>query len=49
MKAFEITDRGRAVVESGLTVRQAHEQLTGCTPDNPCVKCVADGIGASTD
>lgn len=39
---IEITNRGRAVVESGLSLRQAHEQLTGCTEANPCVKCLVD-------
>ena len=35
----KITDRGAAVIESGLSVRQAHEIQTGCHPDSPCEKC----------
>lgn len=34
-----LTERGKAVVESGLTVRQAHEIRTGCSPDSHCEKC----------
>jgi hypothetical protein len=36
---IEITKEGVAVVESGLTVRQAHEIKTGCSPANPCDDC----------
>lgn len=34
-----ITAEGAAVVESGLTLRQAHELKTGCSADNPCAEC----------
>lgn len=34
-----LSERGEAVVESGLTVRQSHEIRTGCSPDSPCEKC----------
>lgn len=37
-----ITDRGQAVIESGLTLRQAHEIETGCTPDQLCDRCRKD-------
>ena len=36
---LQITDRGSAVIESGLTLRQAHEIETGCTPDELCDHC----------
>lgn len=39
---LSITDRGRAVIESGLTLRQAHEIETGCTPDQLCDRCRKD-------
>lgn len=35
-----LTQRGVAVVESGLTVRQAHEIQTGCTAHAPCANCL---------
>jgi hypothetical protein len=35
-----ITTRGMAVVESGLTMRQAHEILTGCSADELCEECL---------
>ena len=34
-----ITESGKAVVESGLTTRQAHEIRTGCSPENRCADC----------
>ena len=34
-----ITESGKAVVESGLTTRQAHELRTGCSPENQCDDC----------
>lgn len=36
---YEITEEGKAVVESGLTVRQAHEIKTGCSPTDICEEC----------
>ena len=36
---IEITEKGKAVVESGLSVRQVHEIETGCSPEQPCEKC----------
>jgi hypothetical protein len=44
---IEISDLGRAVVESGLTVRQAHEIRTGCSTEAPCAQCLRD-FGAET-
>ncbi|MFZ2178086.1 MAG: hypothetical protein WAW17_29485 [Rhodococcus sp. (in: high G+C Gram-positive bacteria)] len=38
-KRIEITDLGRAVVESGLTVRQAHEIANDCSAEHPCDDC----------
>lgn len=38
----QITDEGVAVVEAGLTVRQAHELRTGCSVGNPCARCISD-------
>lgn len=35
-----ISDEGKAVIESGLSVRQAHEIKTGCTPDQLCAECL---------
>nr|WP_165964941.1 hypothetical protein [Mycobacterium eburneum] len=40
MSGVEITERGKAVIESGLSVRQAHEIRTGCSPHAPCADCV---------
>jgi len=34
-----VTDKGRAVVESGLSVRHVHEIETGCSAENPCAEC----------
>lgn len=31
---LRITERGAAVVESGLTLRQAHEITTGCSEES---------------
>jgi hypothetical protein len=39
---LQITDRGQAVIESGLSLRQAHEIETGCTPDELCDRCRND-------
>lgn len=36
---IEITEEGVAVIESGLTLRQAHEIKTGCSPDHLCDEC----------
>jgi hypothetical protein len=36
---IEITDEGVAVIESGLSLRQAHEIKTGCSPDELCAEC----------
>jgi hypothetical protein len=35
----EISEKGKAVVESGLSVRQVHEIETGCSPDMLCAQC----------
>lgn len=37
---IRITEEGKAVVESGLSLRQAHEIKTGCAPDALCAECV---------
>ena len=34
-----ITELGAAVVEAGLSVRQAHELSTGCSEYAPCEQC----------
>jgi len=39
---MKLTDLGKAVAESGLTVRQAHEIQTGCNELAPCEKCQRD-------
>lgn len=36
----QITEKGTAIIESGLTLRQAHEIETACTDDAPCVDCL---------
>lgn len=36
---LRITEEGVAVVESGLTLRQAHELKTGCSGDDLCRDC----------
>jgi hypothetical protein len=36
---IEITPEGIAVVEAGLSLRQAHEIKTGCSPDDLCQEC----------
>lgn len=36
---IEITEEGVAVIESGLSLRQAHEIKTGCSPDDLCDEC----------
>jgi hypothetical protein len=38
---IRITEEGAAVVESGLSLRQAHEIKTGCAPDALCAECAA--------
>lgn len=38
-QTVSITAEGAAVVESGLTLRQAHELKTGCSAANPCDEC----------
>jgi hypothetical protein len=38
---IQISDEGVAVVESGLSLRQAHEIKTGCSPEVPCAECAA--------
>ncbi|OXR46638.1 hypothetical protein B7C42_01612 [Nocardia cerradoensis] len=35
----QLTDRGAAIVECGLSVRHMHELETGCSPDNLCAEC----------
>ena len=40
---LRITDQGAAVIESGLTVWQAHEVKYGCSRDKPCEKCRSYG------
>jgi hypothetical protein len=39
---YGITDKGKAVIASGLTVRQAHEIEKGCSVDDPCERCRLD-------
>lgn len=39
MQRLGLTERGVAVVESALTVRQAHEIKTGCSAETPCANC----------
>ncbi len=41
-EALEITEKGIAVVECGLTLRQAHELETGCSADHLCGRCRRD-------
>ena len=36
---FEITERGKAVIESGLTLRQAHEIERDCSAEKLCASC----------
>ncbi|WP_158087254.1 hypothetical protein [Mycobacterium aquaticum] len=36
---MKITDKGKAVIESGLSLRQAHEIETGCSQRRPCRDC----------
>lgn len=36
---FRITPRGEALIESGLSLRQAHELETSCTTANYCDEC----------
>ncbi len=38
----QITEKGRDVIESGPTLRQAHEIETGCTADDLCKRCLRD-------
>lgn len=39
MRELRITESGKAVIESGLTLRQAHEIKTGCSPEALCEEC----------
>lgn len=39
---WHLTAEALAIVESGLTVRQAHEIRTGCSADTPCAQCRRD-------
>lgn len=41
--SYHVTDQGAAVIESGLTVWQAHEIKYGCSRDKPCEKCRSYG------
>lgn len=43
---FQITARGEAIVESGLSVRHVHEIETGCRPGALCTRCRMD-VGTS--
>lgn len=40
--ALTMTGLGAAVVECGLSVRQAHELRTGCSAGDPCARCRRD-------
>ena len=40
----QISERGMSVIESGLTLRQAHEIKTGCSQDNLCAECRKETI-----
>lgn len=40
-----ITDKGRAVIQSSLSLRQAHEIETGCCEALPCLECQVYMIG----
>lgn len=39
MNGLQITPRGQALVEAGLSVRHAHELETGCSAENLCDEC----------
>ena len=39
---IEISDEGVAVIEAGLSLRQAHELKTGCSAENLCDRCRKD-------
>lgn len=39
---LQITDKGAAVIEARLTLRQVHEIETDCTPDRLCDRCRKD-------
>lgn len=43
-ESLQISERGMAVIESGLTLRQAHEIKTGCSQDNLCAECREETI-----
>ncbi len=43
-ESLQISERGMAVIESGLTLRQAHEIKTGCSQDNLCAECRKETI-----
>ena len=42
LDGLQITDKGAAVIESGLTLRQVHEIETGCEPGSLCRDCRRD-------
>lgn len=39
---FDITEKGRAVIESGLSLRHVHELETGCRDGDLCARCRRD-------
>ncbi|WP_454199540.1 hypothetical protein [Nocardia sp. Marseille-Q1738] len=41
---LEITEKGRALIESGLSTRHLHELETGCTAERLCERCVRDAL-----
>lgn len=41
---LQITEKGRALIESGLSTRHLHELETGCTAERLCERCVRDAL-----
>lgn len=39
---LEITEKGRALIESGLSTRHLHEIETGCSSESLCTRCRCD-------
>jgi hypothetical protein len=40
LRTYTLTEKGKAIMESGLSVRQAHEIETGCSPHQLCGECL---------
>lgn len=38
-ESYEISDEGIAIIESGLSLRHAHELKTGCSARDLCTEC----------